>query len=128
MSTHGNYDARAIAAGEDLVGADVLYRCISYGGTITGTNAPGRQAGVLVSKGKSGEAVSYVTQGEVKVRAGAAITTPGYPITATGSGWFTAASSGGMAIGRYLGTGACASGDIVTALVNFQSPGYFAGT
>ena len=126
MSTHGNYEARAIVAGEDLSG-DVLYRAISYGGTITGTNALGRQAGVLVSKGKSGERVSYAYEGEVKVRAGAAITTPGYAITVTGSGWFVAATSGGMAIGRYLGDAACASGDIVPAFVNFYVPGYFGG-
>lgn len=127
MTVHGNYRSRAIQAAEDLNG-DLLYRAVSFGGTIvSAASAVGRMAGLLASKASSGGMVAAAFEGEFKARAGAAITTPGYAVTVTGSGWLTAASSGGTSVGRYLGTSACASGDIVPVFIDFTNVGYFAG-
>jgi len=62
--------------------------------------------------------------GVAKALCGAAITTPGYPLTTAASGYVVPAVSGSHVIGRYVQAGrrpgaAAASGDMVTMFANF---------
>ena len=62
--------------------------------------------------------------GVVKGWAGAAVTTVGYPVTVTTSGFLIAASSGGQCVGRAFA--AAASGDLFPVLMD-GGLGYFGG-
>lgn len=106
-----------VTAAQDLTVADCLYHAISLAGTIVGSTS--RVAGVLRMKASSGQQASVVYEGLTKVMAGAAVTTLGYPLTVTASGWFIAASSGGAQVGRALA--AAASGDLIPAMVDFNT-------
>lgn len=117
MSTEQKFDLLTVTAAQDLTVADCLYHAVSLAGTIVGSTS--RVAGVLRSKCTSGQQASVVYQGLAKVMAGAAVTTLGYPLTVTASGWFIAASSGGATIGRALT--AAASGDLIPAMVDFNT-------
>lgn len=117
MSTEQKTELMTVVAAQDLTVADALYHAISLGGTIVGSTS--RVAGVLRTKGQSGERVSVVYQGITKVMAGGAVSTLGYPLTVTASGWFIAASSGGAQVGRALAV--AASGDLIPALVDFNT-------
>lgn len=117
MTTSVRYNATTLVAGQDLDGADHLYRPIAVGGTIVATNAG--IIGVLLNKAKSGSHISVAYEGEVKLYAGGAITA-GNGITNNASGWFTAAAAGSFSVGKALET--VASGDLFRALVDFRGP------
>jgi len=116
MTTTQKYETYTVAAGQDLTPESCLFHAISLAGLIVASTS--RAAGVLISKGASGEQVTYVREGVAKVMAGGTVTTLGYPLTITTSGWFIAASSGGAQVGRALV--AAASGDLLSAAVDFN--------
>jgi hypothetical protein len=116
MTIESKFDVYNVAATEDLTASSALFKAVGFGGTIVGS--PRLAAGILHSKGLSGQQVSVIYQGIAKVVAGAAITTPGFGLTVTTSGFVIAASSGGSSIGRALT--AAASGDLIPAYVDFK--------
>lgn len=124
MSTEQATKLMTVTAAQDLTVADCLYHAISLAGTIVGSTS--RVAGVLRMKASSGQQASVVYEGLTKVMAGAAVTTLGYPLTVTASGWFIAASSGGAQVGRALA--AAASGDLIPAMVDFNTIPAWTGT
>lgn len=106
-----------VTAAQDLTVADALYHAVTLAGTIAASTS--RVGGVLRYRASSGQQASLIYEGIAKVMAGGAVSTLGYPLTVTASGWFIAASSGGAAVGRALAT--AASGDLVSALVDFSN-------
>jgi hypothetical protein len=117
MTTEQKCELMTVTAAQDLTVADALYHAVTLAGTIAANTS--RVAGVLRFKASSGQQASVIYQGIAKVMAGAAVTTLGYPLTVTASGWFIAASSGGAMVGRALT--AAASGDLLSAHVDFQN-------
>lgn len=113
-----------VTAAQDLTVADAIYHAVTLAGTIAANTS--RIAGVLRMKASSGQQASVIYQGLAKVMAGAAVTTLGYPLTVTASGWFIAASSGGAHVGRALS--AAASGDLIPAMVDFNTIPAWPGT
>lgn len=118
MTTHIKEDLFQVPALADLTADSAMHHAISL---ISGTITPTALAaiGVLKSKALSGNNVSVCYQGITKVAAGAAVSTAGYPITVTTSGWFVAATSGQFAVGRSLAT--AVSGDLLAAMVDFHN-------
>jgi hypothetical protein len=123
MTTHAYTRTLPVTAAEDLSSQAARFKVLSFGGVI----APGtsRAAGINITSTRSGEVAAVQVEGVVKVVAGGAVNTLGYPLTVANSGFMVAASSGGLAFGRALET--CASGDLVQALVNFAAPGAWPG-
>lgn len=117
MTTEEKFDATTVPASV-VVTNDMLWKAITYGGTIAAL--PGPAAGIIRSTAqKVGQGVTAVYQGISKVKAGAAITSLGAPLTITTSGFVIAAASGGAHIGRAMET--CASGDLVKAYLDFMT-------
>jgi hypothetical protein len=117
MTTEQKTNLMTVTATEDLSVATARYHAVSLAGLIVASTS--RAAGVLRFGASSGQQASVIYQGIAKVMAGAAVTTLGYPLTITTSGWFIAASSGGAMVGRALA--AAASGDLIPAHVDFQN-------
>jgi len=117
MATDGRRNAWAVTATEDLSVATARFHAVSLAGLVVANTS--RAGGVLITSARSGERVSIVTEGVQKVAAGGAVSTLGYPLTITTSGWFIAASSGGAQVGRAAAT--CASGDLVEAFIDFHT-------
>lgn len=113
----------SVVAGADLSPASCRFHAITINGTIAANTA--LAFGVLRNTPKLGEFASIVYEGITKVSVGAAVTTPGYPLTITASGWFIAASSGGSHVGRILA--AANSGDTAAALLDFTQVAQWAG-
>jgi len=132
MTIESEFQIWNVTATEDLTG-NVIGKAISIAGTIA-AGMP-LAVGVARSKNVSGGQVSVVYKGITKVVVGAAVTTPGYPISvAATSGFFiaaTACASGGAVgtghVGRLLNTAAVASGDLVPAMVDFTFKPPYAG-
>jgi len=117
MTTEQRTELMTVTAAQDLTVADALYHAVTLAGTIAANTS--RVGGVLRYRASSGQQASLIYEGIAKVMAGAAVTTLGYPLTVTASGWFIAASSGGASVGRALS--AAASGDLIPALVDFSN-------
>lgn len=113
MTTHINETFLAVRATQDLSG--FKYRAVTFGGVVAAS--PAAAAGILKSGCTSGYDASVIHSGLTKVQIGAAVSTAGFPLTITTSGFAIAASSGGLTCGRALSTGA--SGDIIEAALNF---------
>lgn len=111
---HGKYETWQVAAGQDL--SACLFKAVTVGGTIAANASTA--LGILVTKGSTGEHVGVAVSGVVKGWAGGAISA-GAAVTITTSGFFTAAGSNGVPVGKALET--CASGDLFPALVNFAN-------
>lgn len=107
----------SVVAAEDLSVASARFKAIGLGGTVVASTS--RAIGVLYTSARSGERVSALYEGVGKVMVGGAVSTLGYPLTITTSGFFIAASSGGAMVGRAMAT--AASGDLVEALVDFMT-------
>lgn len=123
MAVDNNFDVMTVQAGADLDGDGVKFKAITLNGTIAAaTNLAG---GILRHGAKNGGHVSLVKRGQTKVLAGGAVSTVGFPLTVTTSGFLIAASSGGASCGRFLDT--CASGDLVRAHVDFENIGFWRG-
>jgi hypothetical protein len=117
MTTEQKMNLMTVTAAQDLTVADAMYHAVTLAGTIAANTS--RVGGVLRYKATSGQQASVIYQGVAKVMAGGAVSTLGYPLTVTASGWFIAASSGGAAVGRALAV--AASGDLIPAHVDFQN-------
>jgi len=124
MATDAAKHAWSVLATEDLSIATARFKAVSLGGLVVGSTS--RAAGVLVTSARSGERVSVVYTGVQKLIAGGAVSTLGYPLTITTSGFFVAASSGGAHVGRALAI--AASGDLVPAFVDFTTVPAWPGT
>lgn len=123
MATDLAYKAFPVAATEDLSDPSRRFKAVNIGGTIAASaNLAG---GILRNAPKSGETAELIFEGITKVLAGAAVSTLGFPLTITTSGFIIAASSGGASIGRALET--CSSGDLVQAMVDFTNLGFWRG-
>lgn len=123
MTTSNRQDAYTVTATEDLSAQALRFRAITLAGTLFPASAAAgtaqRAAGILITSCRTGEQASYVYQGIVKVIAGVAVSTLGYPIRVGSSGFMFAAASGDVHQGRALET--CASGDLVQAFVDFAT-------
>lgn len=117
MSTEQATKLMTVTAAQDLTVADCQYHAISLAGTIVGSTS--RVAGILRMKASSGQQASVVYEGITKAMAGATVTTLGFPLTVTASGWLIACASGNYSVGRALT--AAASGDLIPVLVNFAA-------
>lgn len=125
MTTESEFTIWGVTAGQDLSVASTKHKVVTVGGTIAGTLS--QAIGILRSSSPTGSQASVVIRGITKAVAATAITTPGYPLTVTGSGFLAACASGGGHIGRYLGTAACASGDLIPVAVDFTQVAAWAG-
>lgn len=130
MTTHNqSVLSMDVVAAEDLSAQASRFKAITLAGTIvpaaTTAGASARAAGILVTSARSGENATYVVNGVVKVYAGVAISTLGYPIRVGSSGFVFAASSGDGHIGRAIDL--AASGDLFRAFVDFTSLPAWAG-
>jgi hypothetical protein len=113
-----------VTANQDLTPAACLHKAVTVNGTIA--PSAGLVCGFLKSKGLTGEAVRLADSGVVKVVAGAAVTTIGYPVTVTTSGFVIASSSGGTTIGRAFT--AASSGDVFPIQTDCANVGQYNGT
>lgn len=120
MATDLDFDLIQVAATADLSGEGSKFKAVTIGGTIAAT--PLLAAGILRHGAQSGGTLSVAHRGVFKALFGAAVSTVGYPLTVTTSGWVIAASSGGATIGRSLST--VASGDLAKAMFDFAVLGY----
>lgn len=118
-----NLVANQDLSSSDLTNVGVLHKAVTVNGTIAPTAA--LAAGFLKSKGKSGESVAVAIEGVVKVWAGAAISTVGYPVTITTSGFVIASVNCGYTIGKAFAT--ANSGDLVPILCDVANLGVFMG-
>lgn len=116
MTTEGWFESWQVAAVDDWSQAAALHKVVNHDGTFAADYT--RAAGVLKSKGKAGQLCRVAYLGAVKAFAGAAITTPGAPLTATTSGFLAVATHTQPYLGRLAATSApCNSGDLVTILL-----------
>lgn len=120
MTTEERYNITTVEANA-VFNSDTLWKAATFGGLIAAT--PLQAAGVIRSTAEIGQGLSLVYEGITKVKVGAAINTPGYPLTITTSGFFIAATSGGKSVGRAFST--AASGDLVKAMVDFKNIGFW---
>lgn len=120
MATDLHFEALSVAATVDLSGLGVRFKAITFGGAIAANNETA--AGILRHQGRSGETVSVMYQGIFKAQFGTAVSTPGYPLRITTSGFVVAATSGGSTIGRAMA--AVGSGDVAQAMFDFRTLGY----
>ncbi len=120
MATDLDMDLIQITAGADLDADAVKFKAVTLAGTIAAT--PLLAGGILRHGAKNGETVSLAYKGTFKALFGAAVSTVGYPLTVTTSGFIIAASSGGASVGRSLTT--VASGDLAKAMFDFSVLGY----
>lgn len=124
MTTHGRQNAWSIVATEDLSVATARFHAISFAGLVVANSS--RAAGILVTSARSGERVSAVYEGVVKAAISGTVTTLGYPLKITTSGWLTVAASGDATCGR--ATAACASGDLAEVFIDFMTVPAWPGT
>jgi hypothetical protein len=120
MSTDIDVNYLQVAATVDLSADAVKFKAVTLAGTIAAT--PLQAAGILRHGGRSGETVSVAYAGVFKAIFGAAVSTVGYPLTVTTSGFIIAAGSGGACIGRARAI--VASGEIANAMFDFKNLGY----
>lgn len=123
MTTEQRVTYLNLVANQDLTPAAVLHKAVTVNGTIAATAA--LAAGFLKSHGLTGEGVRVADSGVVKVVAGAAVSTIGYPVTITTSGFVIAAVNCGYMIGRAWS--AAASGDLLAIQCDLSNLGFFQG-
>lgn len=118
MATEGQYLSFNHTAGEDLDSHQHQAIALDDGKV---ANNGAEAVGILMNKPKNGEGARVGFVGEMKFRAGGAITKDG-PITVATSGYFTAAGSGDYIVGR--AKAAVSSGSIGTGFFSFAKPAY----
>lgn len=117
MTTHISETFLAVRAAQDLTG--FKYRAVTHGGVVAAV--PLAAAGVLKYGCNSGYDASLVIEGISKIQIGAAVSTAGWPLTITTSGYAIAATSGTPTVGRAITSGA--SGDLIEASLDFMDLG-----
>lgn len=122
MALDGQNSKWQIVATEDLL-TGAMHKAVVVGGTLAQAGSstyPMPPFGILKSQGKSGEQVAVAVEGFVKAFVGGAVNTLGWPLVAANSGFLVAGSyaSAGSSqypvVGRLVGPGAAASGDLAT--------------
>jgi hypothetical protein len=121
MTTHIKEESIQVVATENLQGSAL--KAITLNGTIAAS--PRTAAGVSKSSVTSGQHASAVYQGLTKAYFGGAVSTIGWPVTVTTSGFLIAAGSGNSTIGRALAV--VASGEIGAVAVDFHNLGFNPG-
>lgn len=119
MTVHIDEDVITISAAADLSAAGAKYKAVTIGGTIAAS--PATAIGILKYGASSGGNASAVYEGLSKAYVGVAVSTLGWPLTVTTSGWLTTATSGNQTVGRALAL--AASGDIVPVAIDFKNLG-----
>lgn len=114
MTTHISETLLAVRATQDLTG--FKYRAVTFGGAVAATSLAA--AGLLKYGCNSGYDASVIIEGITKGQIGAAVSTAGYPLMITTSGYLIAATSGQVTVGRAISTGA--SGDLIEVLADFD--------
>jgi hypothetical protein len=117
-------------AAADMSGAGFQYRAVTVTTAPVGslkqptvalaTTAGGRIAGVLYNKPRLGMACTVIEDGIVKWEAGAAIATPGIPVTTDTTGRAIGAATGNIIHGTALQS-AGAAGEIITVQLEGKS-------
>lgn len=125
MTTHIREENLQVTATEDLSATSARYKAVTFAGTIAPDNK--RVAGIMRFGATSGGLVTAIVEGLTKADIGGAITTPGWPVKATTSGWLVAAASGDQVLGRYIGQIAVASGDRVPISLDCKVPTAWGG-
>ena len=123
MTTHIREETLQVVATEDLSAAAMRYKAVTYAGTIAADNK--RPAGIMKYGANSGSAATIIVEGITKADVTGTVTTIGWPLKATTSGWLTAAASGDQVIGRALT--AAASGDRVALTLDGKAPSAWGG-
>jgi hypothetical protein len=116
MTTHIREEMLQITAAEDLSAAGMRYKAVTFAGTIAATTA--LAAGIMKFGANSGNVASVILEGVTKGDCATAVTTAGWPLKITTSGWLAAAASGDKVIARYIGQAASASGDRIAIAVD----------
>lgn len=120
MTTHVSRNiTHTVRASEDLSGAK--FKFVTIAGAIAQAASGYRVAGVLETSVGSGYNHGVTASGILKVYAGAAVTSLGWPAALANSGFVTNAASGNFVVGRFLET--CSSGDLVQTLVDVSNIG-----
>lgn len=114
-----------IQASDDLSTVGSRYKVVTWAGAIAANNL--NAAGVLKFNANSGNFASVVIEGLTKAYVGAAVSTVGWALKATTSGWLIAASSGDVFMAR-LRDATAASGDLAGVYLDFGGYGYKANT
>lgn len=125
-TVHVRENELTVTATEDLSGAQ--YKLITLAGTIQQSGSLGRVAGICKFWASSGYQASAVYEGLTKAFVGAAVSTPGWGLKAANSGWLTPCLPGSLevTIGRFIGSTAAASGDIIPIALDVTNlPGAF---
>lgn len=117
MTVERDYQAWTVAAGLALNTDAMIHKAITVGGTLSTANTA---AGLLKSKGASGEHVTIGVSGIMKAVAGAAITA-GRGLKAGTSGFILEITSGSIPVGVALET--AASGDLFAGNFHFGAGG-----
>jgi len=125
MTTHIREEILQVTAAEDLSTAAMRYKVVTWGGTIAANVK--QMAGILKFGANSGGVASVVVEGYTKGDCAIAISTAGWPLKATTSGWLTAAASGDQVLGRYIGQVATASGDRIPIGLDARALGFWTG-
>lgn len=115
MSTQNVRLSTTLQAAEDL--SSLQYHAIALDDGKLANNGE-EASGILLNKPKSGEHISLGYVGELKFRAGAAIS-KGDKLVVTTSGWFTTADSDDPVLGE--AKAAVTSGSVGTGLFNFPT-------
>jgi hypothetical protein len=119
MTTEGHFETTTVPATVQIT-QDMLFKAGTLAGTLAAS--PLQAGGVIRYTAQIGQGLTLIYEGECKVKVGGAVSTLGYPLTITTSGFFIAATvSGGMTVGRNLTL--AASGDLVRAIVDFSAMG-----
>jgi hypothetical protein len=92
MTTHIHEELLQVTATEDLSAATARYKAVTFAGTIAADAK--RPAGLLKFGATSGSIVSVILEGLTKGDVSGTVTTIGWPLKITTSGWLTAAASG----------------------------------
>ena len=119
MATENVRVVSTILAGEDLNSNQIYCAIALDDGQIA--NNGGEASGILLSKPKNTEGLTLGVAGEMKFRAGDAITA-GKGLTVATSGYFTMGGSGDYLIGR--SKVAVTSGSLGTGFFDFRCPLY----
>lgn len=125
MTVHVTEQIFQVTAAEDLSTAAMRYKAVTIAGTIAGNVK--NVAGLLKFGANSGGFAGVIIAGITKADCAIAISTPGWGLKATTSGWLTAAASGDQIVGRYMGQTATASGDRIPIWLDAMGVGFWTG-
>lgn len=122
MTVHITEEMMGFVATADLSAPSAKYKVVTIGGTIA-ASLP-QALGVLKYGTSSGGNGSAIYAGVTKAFVGGAVSTVGWPLTVTTSGFLVAATSGQLTCGRAMAV--AASGDVAFVAVDFKTLGYSA--